>query len=58
MALLTVSTESGLTEAVNYVLVASEFHGLVVIFDFCVCVLNVTSHSMLTRLAHKFGDCT
>ena len=47
MALLTVSTESALTEAGNSVLTASVFHGLVANFGFCACVLYVTRHSML-----------
>ena len=55
MALLTVSTESALTEAENSVLTASVFHGLAANFGFCVCALRVTRHSMLTRLAQKFG---
>ena len=51
MALLTVSTESVLTEAGNYVLTASAFHGLAANFGFCACVLHVTRHSTLARLA-------
>ena len=43
MALLTLSTESALTEAQNYVLTASVFHGLAANFCFCACVLHVTS---------------
>ena len=58
MALLTESTESALTEPGNYVLMASVFHGLAVNVGFCACVLRVTMHSTLTRLAHKFGTCT
>ena len=58
MALLTVSTESALTEAGNSVLTASVFHGLAANLGFCACVLHVTRHSMLTRLAQKFGACT
>ena len=58
MALLTVSTESALTEAGNSVLTASVFHGLAANFGFCACVLHVTRHSTLTRLAQKFGACT
>ena len=54
MDLLTVSTESALTEAGNYVLTASVFHGLAADFGFCACVLRVTRHSKLTRLAQKF----
>ena len=52
MAWLTVSTESTLTEAGNYVLTASVFHGLAANFGF-----NITRHSTLTRLAQKFGAC-
>ena len=55
MALLTVSTESALTEAGNSVLTASVFHGLAANLGFCPCILNVTRHSKLTRLAQKFG---
>ena len=56
MALLIASTESTLTETGNSVLTASVFHGLN--FGFCACVLHVTRHSTLTRLAQKFGACT
>ena len=55
MALLTVSTESALTEAGNSLLTASVFHGLAANLGFCACVLHVTRHSRLTRLAQKFG---
>ena len=58
MALLTVSTESALAEVGNSVLTASIFHGLAENFGFCACVLHVTRHSTLTRLAQKFGACT
>ena len=58
MALLTVSTELALTEAGNFMLTASLFHGLVANFGFCACVLNVTRHSKLSRLAQKFDACT
>ena len=58
MALLTVSTESALTEAGNSVLTASIFHGLAANCGFCACVLHVPRHSTLTRLAQKFGACT
>ena len=58
MALLTVSTESALTEAGNSVLTASVFHGLSANFGFCAGVLQVSRHSTLTRLAQKFGACT
>ena len=34
------------------------FHGLAANFGFCSCKLYVTRHSMLTRLAQKFGACT
>ena len=57
MALLTVGTESALTEAGNAVLTASVFHGLAASFDFCACELHVIRHSMLTRLAQKLGAC-
>ena len=50
MALLTVSIELALTEAGNFVLTASVFHGLAANFVFCVCVLHVTRHFTLTRL--------
>ena len=49
MALLTLSTESALTEAGNSVLTANVFLGLAVNFCFCACILRVR-HSMLTRL--------
>ena len=55
MALLIVSTESALTEAENSVLTARVFHELAASFDFCACILRVTRHSTLTRLAQKFG---
>ena len=56
MALLTLSTESALTEAGIFVLTASVFHGLAVNFGFCACSLHVTyRHSRLTRLVQKFG---
>ena len=51
MALLTVSTESAFTKAGNSVLTAGVFHGLATNFGFCPCILHVTRHSMLTRLA-------
>ena len=38
MALLTVRTKSALTEAGNYLLTASVFHGLAADFGFCACV--------------------
>ena len=41
MALLTVSTESALTEAGNSVLTASVIHGFAANFGFCACVLHV-----------------
>ena len=53
MALLTVNTESALTEAGNSVLTASVFHGLASNFGFCVGVLNVTRHSTLSRHSTK-----
>ena len=43
MALLTVSTESALTEAANSMLTASVFHGLAANFGLCACVLHVTN---------------
>ena len=55
MALLTLSTESALMEAGKSVLKASVFHGLVASFGYCACILNITRHSTLTRLAQKFG---
>ena len=58
MALLIVSTESALTEAGNSVLTASVFYGLAANVGFCACVLHVTRHATLTRLAQKFGACT
>ena len=54
----TVSTESALTEAGNSVLVASVIYGLADNFCFCTCILHVTRHSKLTRLAQKFSACT
>ena len=41
MALLTVSIELALTEAVNSVLTAGVFHGLAANFGFCACVLYI-----------------
>ena len=52
MALLTVRKESALTEAGNSVLMSSVCQGN---FGFCACILHVTRHSRLTRLAQKFG---
>ena len=52
------TTWAQFTEAWNYVLTASVFLGLAAKFGFCVCVLHVTRHSTLTRLAQKFGACT
>ena len=49
---LLIEAEIGVTEAGNYVLTASEFHGLAANFGVCACVLHVTGHSTLTRLAH------
>ena len=51
MALLTVSTESALTELGNSVLTASVFHGLAANYGFCACVLPVTTcrHSTLYK---------
>ena len=57
MALLTVSTKSTLTKAGNSVRPASIFHGLAENICFCACLLNITRHSMLTRLSQKFGAC-
>ena len=34
-------------------LTASVFHGLAANFGFCACVLHVSRHSTLTRLAQK-----
>ena len=45
-------------ETGNSVLTPSVFHGLAANFGFCACVLPVTRHSRLTRLAQKFGTCT
>ena len=58
MALLTVSTESALTEAGMSVLRSSVFHGYAVNFGFCPCILHVTKHSTLTRLAQKLDTST
>ena len=58
MALVTVSTESALSEAGNSVLTASVFHRLAANFGLCAGVLRVTRHSTLTSLAQKFGTCT
>ena len=57
MALFTVSTETELMEAGNFVLTASVhvfLYGLAANFGFCACKLSVTRHSTLTRLAQKF----
>ena len=58
MALLTVSTELAITEVGNSVLMARVFHQLAANFGFCACVLHVTRHSTLRRLAQKLDDCT
>ena len=58
MALPTVSIEFALTEAGNSVLTASVLHKLAVNFGFFACVLHVTRHCTLTRLAQKFSACT
>ena len=58
MALLTVSTESALMVAGNYVLTASVVHRLAANFGFGACELGVTRHSTLTGLAQKFFACT
>ena len=58
MALLTVSKETALTEAGKSVLTASVFYRLAANCGVCACVFHVTRHSMLTRLAQKFGACT
>ena len=55
MALLTVSKESALAEAGNSVYTASVFHGLAANFGFCACLLHVSRHSTLKRLAQKAG---
>ena len=55
MALLTVSKESALAEAGNSVYTASVFHGLAANFGFCACLLHVSRHSTLERLAQKAG---
>ena len=39
-------------------LTASVFQGLAANLGFCACVLYVTRHSTLTRLAQKFGACS
>ena len=58
MALFTVSTESTLTptEAGNYVLMASVFHGLAV--EFWLLRVRTPCHFTLTRLVQKLGACT
>ncbi len=60
MALLTVSNKSALTEAGNFALTSSIFHGFsrdILLVYLCTCVLHVTRHSSLTQLAQKFGTC-
>ena len=47
LALLTVSTESSLMEAGNYVLTASILHGLAANFGSCVCALHFTTEGIL-----------
>jgi len=49
------STKSALMEAGISVLTASVIHGLAANFGFCACVLDVTRHSMLTRIAQIFA---
>ena len=46
-ALLTVSEESALAVAENYVLTVGVFHGLTRNFGFCACVFCVTKDSVL-----------
>ena len=55
MAPLTVSKESMLMEAGNFVLRSSVFHELAGNFGFFACVLHVTRHSTLTQLAQKLA---
>ena len=61
MALLTVSTESTLTEARNSVLTASVFHGLAHFcanFGFYACVLRITIGILFyayKAIGQKFG---
>ena len=55
MAMLSISTESALTEAGNSVLTVSVFHRLAANFGLCACILRVTRHYTLTRLAQKSG---
>ena len=57
-SVLTEAGNSVLTEAGNSVLTASVFHRLAANFAFCTCVLRVTRHSTLTRLAQKLSACT
>ena len=57
MALLTVSAESALTEAGNYVLTASVFHELAANFGFCACVLRVKAFYAYKASA-EIGACT
>ena len=52
MALLSVSTESALTEAGNSVLTASVFHGLAANFGFCACVFYAYKASVEIRRLH------
>ena len=56
MALLTVSTESALTEAGNSVLSASVFHGLAANFGFCAWVLPVYKASAEIWRLHVSGE--
>ena len=56
MALLTKSKETTLMEAGNSALTSSVFHGLAGNFGVCACVLHITKHAMLTRLAQQCGD--
>ena len=56
-ALLTISKESALVEVGNSALTSSVFDGLVGNFGLCACVLHVTRHSTLTKLAQKLGAC-
>ena len=50
MALLTISNESALAEAGNYMLMSSVFHRLAVNFSLCAYLLHVSRHYVLTQL--------
>ena len=56
-ALLTVSKESALREAGNFVLASSVVHGVAGFFGFMRMCIPLGILRLLTQLAQKFGSC-